>query len=319
MSARGRAVAAGGGRRWEWLGGLCAVTLSLLAVIGCGGSDRVVASYSGELEGLDTLFDFTARARSARVLRETRGIDPGSAADRGLLVAGWGRPEVDPGNGRTFVWAIAAAVTLEVTLLQPAATTFRFVCRPFVVDGMPSQTVEVVVNGVPVGAVTLARRTRAYSLDIPAERVRPGRNQIDLRFAYAESPSRRDPGSDDQRTLAAAFEAFHLHPAAAAASGRENAAPAAGPSGLVLPAGTGLAFTVVPEGEVVLDLGAVDNHGATGVVAWFGAPGGDKEMVGRSRSGHRPVAIRWPEGRPLEIGFAAAGAAGSTVFAEGIR
>ena len=297
----------GDGHRRGRLEGLCAVTMSLLAVIGCGGSDRVVASYSGELEKLDTLFDFTARARSARVLRETLGIDPGSAAGRGLLVAGWGRPEVDPGNGRTFVWAIAAAATLEVTLLQPAATTFRFVCRPFVVEGMPSQTVEVVVNGVPVGAVTLTRGTRAYSLDIPAERVRPGRNQIDLRFAYAESPSRRDPGSDDQRTLAAAFEAFHLHPAAAAASGSETAAPAAGPAGLVLPAGIGLAFTVVPEGEVVLDLGAVDDHGAAGVVVWFGAPGGDKEMVGRSRGGHRPVLIRWPEGRPLEIGFAAAG------------
>lgn len=303
---------AGGGLRVSPRGRLLAVALALLAGIGCGGNDGVVASYSGELEGLDTLFDFTARARSARVLRETREIDPGSAADRGLLVAGWGRPEVDPGNGRTFVWAIAAAATLEVTLLQPAATTFRFVCRPFVVDGMPSQTVEVVVNGVPVGAVTLARRTRAYSLDIPAERVRPGRNQIDLRFAYAESPSRRDPGSDDQRTLAAAFEAFHLYPEAAAASGSETAAPAAGPAGLVLPAGTGLAFTVVPEGEVILDLGAVDDHGATGVVAWFGAPGRDKEMLGRSRGGHRPVAIRWPEGRPLEIGFAAAVAAGSS-------
>ena len=303
MSGQGRAVAAGGGRRWDWLGGLCAVTLSLLAVIGCGGSDRVVASYSGELEGLDTLFDFTARARSARVLRETRGIDPGSAADRGLLVAGWGRPEVDSGSGRTFVWAIAAVATLEVTLLQPAATTFRFVCRPFVVEGMPSQTVEVVVNGVPVGAVTLARRTRAYSLQIPAERVRPGRNLLELHFAYAESPSRLHPGSDDPRTLAVAFEEFELHPAAAVAPSGETAVPAAGPGGLVLPAGTGLVFTVVPEGEVVLDLG----DGAAEVAAWFGSPGGDKQMVSRGRSGRRAVAIRWPQGRPLEIGFAAAG------------
>jgi arylsulfatase A-like enzyme len=308
MSGRGRAVAARGGRRRDWLGGLCAVTLSLLAAIGCGGGDHVVAPYSGELDGLDTLFDFAARVRSARVLHETGRIDPGSAANRGLLVAGWGRPEVDPATGKAFVWAISLAATLEVNRLQPAATTLRFVCRPFVVEGAPSQTVEVIANGVPVGAVTLARRTRSYSVQIPAERLRPGRNRLELRFAYAESPSRLDPGSDDQRTLAAAFEEFELRPVAGARSG-DSAAPTAGPGGLVLPAGTGLAFTVVPEGEVILDLGAGD--AAEGVMAWFGAPGGDKQIVGRSRGGYRPVAIRWPDGRPLEIGFAAAGAAGS--------
>lgn len=285
------------------------MALALLAAIGCGGGDRVVAPYSGELDGLDTLFDFTARVRSARVLRETRRLDPGSAADRGLLVAGWGRPEVDPGTGTAFVWAISLAATLEVNLLQPAATTLRFVCRPFVVEGAPSQTVEVVANGVPVGAVTLARRTRSYSVEIPAERVRPGRNRLELRFAYAESPSRLDPGSDDQRTLAAAFEEFELDAQATALPRGKPAAPAADPGGIVLPAGTGLAFTVVPEGEVILDLGAGD--AAEGVAAWFGAPGSDKQIVIRSRGGYRPVAIRWPDGRPLEIGFAATGTLGS--------
>ena len=309
MSGQGRAVAARGGRRRDWLGGLCAVTLLMLAVVGCGGGDGVVTPYSDELGDLDVLFDFTARVQSARVLRQTRRIDPGAAADGGLLVAGWGRPEVDPRTGKAFVWAISTAATLEVNLLQPAATTFRFVCRPYAVEGAASQTVEVVANGVPVGAVALAHRTRAYSLEIPAERVRPGRNRLELRFAYAESPSRLDQGSDDQRTLAAAFEEFELHPATAA-RGREPGVPAAGPGGLALAAGTGLVFTVVLQGEVVLDLGT----GSSGpdVVAWFGAPGGDKQLVGRGRGGYRPVSIRWPGGRPLEIGFAAPGAAGSS-------
>jgi arylsulfatase A-like enzyme len=280
----------------------------LLAAIGCGGGDRVVAPYSGELASLDTLFDFTARVRSARVLRETRRIDPGSAADRGLLVAGWGRPEVDPGTGKAFVWATSTTATFEVTLLQPAATSLRFVCRPFAFEGAPSQTVEVVANGVPAGTVTLGRRAEPYSVQIPAERLWPGRNRLELRFAYAESPRRVDPGSDDQRTLAAAFEELELEPVAAARGGGP-AVPAAGPGGLVLPAGTGLAFTVVPEGELILDLGAGD--AAEGVVAWFGAPGGDKQIVGRSQGGYRPVAIRWPDGRPLEIGFAAPGTMGS--------
>jgi arylsulfatase A-like enzyme len=63
---------------------------------------------------------------------------------------------------------------------------------------------------------------------------------------------------------------------------------------------------VAPHGEIVLDLGA-GRDGASGLVAWFGAPGGDKQVVVRGRRGYPPVAIRWPEGRPLEIGFAAAG------------
>lgn len=285
-----------------------AVTLTLLAAIGCGGGDRVVAPYSGELDGLDMLFDFTAKVRSARVLRETRRIDPGSAADRGLLVAGWGRPEVDPGTGKAFVWATSTTATFEANLLQPAATSLRFVCRPFAFEGAPSQTVEVVANGVLVGGVTLGRRAEPYSVQIPAERLRPGRNRLQLRFAYAESPRRLDPGSDDQRTLAAAFEELELQPVAAARGGGP-AVPAAGPGGLVLPAGTGLAFTVVPEGELILDLGGGD--AAEGVVAWFGAPGGDKQIVGRSHGEYRPVAIRWPDGRPLEIGFAAPGTMGS--------
>lgn len=285
-----------------------AVTLALLAAIGCGGGERVVAPYSAQLDGLDTLFDFAARVRSARVLRQTDRIDPGSAADLGLLVAGWGRPEVDPATGMAFVWATSTTACFEVDLLQPAATSLRFVCRPFAYEGAPEQTVEVLANGVPVGAVTLGRRTRSYSVQIPAKRLWPGRNRLELRFAYAESPSRLDPGSDDRRTLAAAFEELELHPIAAARGGGP-ALPTAVPGGLVLPAGTGLAFTVVPEGEVILDLGAGD--GAEGVVAWFGAPGGDKQLVGRSRGGYRPVALRWPDGRPLEIGFAAVGAAGS--------
>ena len=305
MGIGGRDVAASVGRGRDWQYGLCAVTLTLLAAIGCGGNDGVVASYSGELEGLDTLFDFAARGRSARVVRETGRIDPGSTADRGLLVAGWGRPEIDPRTGRAFIWATSSVATLEATVLQPAATRFRFVCRPYLAEGLASQTVEVAANGAPVAAVTLARRTRAYSLEIPAERLRPGRNRIDLRFGYAESPSRLDPASDDRRTLAAAFEEFELQPAASHGAGGE--APAAGPGEIRLPAGTGLVFTVVPDGEIVLDPGAAAAGEGAGVVAWFGEPGGATQLVGRGRGGLRPVTIRWPRGRPLEIGFAAAG------------
>ena len=308
MSDRGPVREAVGRFRWRQRARVCVLELALLAAAGCNGGDAIVAPYSGDLEALDTLFDFAANVRSARVLRETRRIDPGSAAEAGLLIAGWGRPEVDPRSGKTYVWAISTVAALEVTVLQPSATTFRFTCRPFVFDGSPPQTVDVAANGVPIGTVTLASRTRTYSLAIPADRVRPGRNRLELRFAHAVSPANRDPSSDDWRTLAAAFEELRLEPAGPTTSAGQPAAPAAARGGLVLPAGTGLVFTVVPEGEVVLDLGAGD---AAGLVAWFGAPGGDKELVTSRRDRRRPTAIPWPAGQRLEIGFAAAGVPGS--------
>ena len=300
------AVVTGGRRRRAGIARPCTVALALLAAVACGGGDAGVAPFAGDLETMDTLFDFAANARSARTLRETRRIDPGSAAEAGLLAAGWGRPEVDPTSGKPYVWAVSTVASLEVIVLQPGPSRLGFTCRPFAFEGAPPQVIEVAANGVAIGAVTLATGTADYSLEIPGGRVRPGRNRFELRFAYAEAPANRDAGSDDRRTLAAAFEELWLERVGGPAAARiaQPAAPGATREGLVLPAGTGLAFTVVPEGEVVLDLGA---GGTAGLVAWFGAPAGDKVLVTGRGDRPGPVAIRWPAGRRLEIGFAAAG------------
>ena len=278
--------------------------LLVAAAVGCA-RDTVVAPYRGSLDELATTYDLVTEAGAARALQETRRIDLGSAQSRSQLVAGWGEPEVDPSTGETFVWAIATEASLEVVLLRSGPATLRFRCRPFAFEGAPNQHVDVVVNGVAAGGVDLDPTGGSYGVELPRHALRPGRNLITLRFAWAEKPIGHVEGSEDTRTLAAAFDEIRI--GAEQPSPIGHGAPISEPGALVLSPGCGLVYTVVPDGDVVLDLGLAGGGGERNLMVWIGPPGGEASMLDPSGAGSRPVAIQWPPGSPLAIGFAVAG------------
>lgn len=280
--------------------------LLLMAVGGCV-RDDLAAPFRGNTDKLETTFDFAQEHGSARVLEETRRIDFGAKSAHHHLLSGWGEPEVDPTNGEPFIWATASEATLEVDLLRTTPTMLRFRCRPFAFEGVPSQRVDVLVNWVASGSVEMASGTHVYGVEIPSQALRPGRNVVTLRFAWAVEPRLRVPGSDDSRTLAAAFEAIWIGRSDTQAAEPDRVSRVEADA-LVLESGSALVYNVVPDGQVVLDPGAGADSNRLRI--WLGEPGGDRRWIDWGRRGPRPVSIRWSAGSPLQVGFAAAAGKG---------
>lgn len=142
---------------------------------------------------------------------ETRflGFDPESSS--GALAFGWAGFETT-GEGDTFAWAQAREARLTILAGPAVDRLVRFRTWPFRWDGAPPQTVALSLNGVRLGAWTLADGARVYSAIAPAAAWREGANDLSFAFAFAEAPRDRVPGAEDTRTLAAAFDWVEIVP-----------------------------------------------------------------------------------------------------------
>lgn len=281
----------------------CGVSCLLALTAGC--------SRAPELTGLTQLYSFVEHVEGARGTREISVLDFGNPASHDRLVAGWGTPEIEPTTGTTFVWAVATEASVFVDLPSTNETTLTFRCWPYSYDGAPAQTIEVLVNGAPVGHVTLTPGTQAYRLELPDGTVVRGENEIAFRFAYAESPF--DHGSRDARRLAAAFDVLTLGRGVAF----EDAEPRAVDDALVVPAGNSVVFTFYSPEQPVLDFDRVTlRTGGDGSVAgevWVRQPGTKFERVKRiddvgvaSRSGLR-LPLDVPVGGLVQVKLTAIG------------
>jgi arylsulfatase A-like enzyme len=273
--------------------------------VGCARGDAIVP-YRGSLDHLETAFEFAAVPGSARELRETGRISLETAEGQRLLVDGWAEPEVDPATGETFVWATAAEASLEVVVLRAEPAVLGFRCRPFAFGGAPPQRVEVLVNGDRVDSVDLGSGAHDYQVTLASHALRPGRNLVTLRFAWAESPQQRIAGSDDSRTLAAAFQDIRVVDGESEGIVAPRASRVEG-GALLLEPGSALVYTVVPEGRLVLDPGVEEAGGRP--LVWVGDPGGERRWLTSNGRGARATSIGWPAGKPLQVGFVAAAGA----------
>ena len=227
-----------------------------LAIWGCG--EAGLRSDEVDLEEMRPVFDFAERLPSAQVFHEVAFIDLGTPSSGRYLGSGWDQPEVVPDSGMTFVWVVAPSASLDTFLLRTDYAAIDFRCWPFTWEGAPPQLVEVRINGTVLGSLRLKKKLTKYSVRVPEGVLLPGRNRIELAFAYAQRPVDQPGGGSDHRTLAAAFDFIGFRGASVAPDGvAGERAPEVRDGVVIIPRGVGLSYTVMAEGEVVLDLGLV--------------------------------------------------------------
>lgn len=213
--------------------------------------------------------DLAAELPVATVHREVGAIDVGAPEARPHLGSGWSWDERGP-DGETFAWGIGTASEVRFELMAPRELELRLRGRPFAlpVDGSGTvQTVDVALNGRPVGRLELERGIGSHALVLPEGATVPGENRLTLRYGRARSP--REAGlSDDRRSLAVAWSGFRLSPMQAEAP-RPTAAVEPGGEGngkrsprLRLPFGTGVDyFLEVPDPRSRSESGAGSGPG----------------------------------------------------------
>jgi len=139
-------------------------------------------------------------------LDETRflNFDPESTP-QGHLLSGFAGVEVNE-QGDTYRWCDSRVVRVKVTSRGDGDRTLRIRYWPFVYPNGPAQSVSVLVNENLVGERVMPAGPSVATFRVPAHIWHEGDNEIRFKFKYAESPSLRDPPSQDKRTLSAAFD-----------------------------------------------------------------------------------------------------------------
>ena len=117
--------------------------------------------------------------------------------------------EAAPPKGDAFLWSKGEA---EVSLTWPKVEPRIAVLDVAPYRGVKGQSAKVLLNGTPVGRVTLNDLRYRYRVALPAEAQREGDNRLRFVFAATASPA-DDPANPDRRQLAAAFYSVVVAPA----------------------------------------------------------------------------------------------------------
>jgi len=286
----------------------------LAASLGCGDGAQVFEAT--DLRDQPMIYDFSERLPSARVFQESTFVDHGRPGASRNLVTGWGSDE-SKADGTTFVWAVSQRAELDLLVFDTDATRIQFRAWPFAREGARDQIVTVFVNDRRIGSTRLDPGPRDYSWRVPRGVLLTGVNRVAFDFAWVEQARNHRDGSNDYRTLAAAFDFVGIgeKPDLPGGDERGRPAPAARDDDLVLASGTGLVFAFNRTSETHLSFG-LDVEGGrppdtAKVVLWSQRAGSDPvELLAADldRVLGRPQVLRVAagEGR-LEIGFAVTG------------
>lgn len=150
-------------------------------------------------------------AAACRRAEETRFLNFDPETTAGHLASGWSIWEKTPEND-TFVWAQAREARVTVTNAGGSDRVVRLRAWSLVYPEAPEQTVTLFVNGTRIEAAGLYREPRVVTFVVPRALWKKGGNELRFGFAWAEAPKDRIPGSDDPRTLAAAFDWLEILP-----------------------------------------------------------------------------------------------------------
>lgn len=162
-------------------------------------------------------FDFVENLFQVSTDRDTFDIDFGRLSHRSYLRRGWGGDEGSE-SGRSFVWATEKSVEVGVIVWEVYDRTVLVDAAPFKHPGLPAQTMRILVNGQPVGAVRMSKVFTKYSFAAPASCWHLGENLLSFEFGFALSPASLSDGSGDPRPLAAQFDSLKVVPADTAPS-----------------------------------------------------------------------------------------------------
>ena len=124
--------------------------------------------------------------------------------DSGAFVQNWGHGEtIDCEMAR---WAAGKYAALEFDF-SPDDAEYQLVLRARPHEGALPQTLSVVVNGERVPLVSMSPNLKSYTVELPEQGLRTGRNRIEFRFGRAVRA-----GVNDARELAAIFRSIEIIP-----------------------------------------------------------------------------------------------------------
>jgi len=250
---------------WSRLLGLALVSVSLGA---CAGEEPRERSY-----------DLAADLPLAEVRKEVGGIDFGTAAARGHLLAGWYGNERAEWDGPTFVWSRREVSILEFDVFAPRDLRAEIRCMPFALPGAPPQAMAVELNGRRIADLELTQGFHDYAFTLPGDGLVTGRNRLAFRYRWATPPER---GAG--RRLAVAWDALRFRPAPEASAEEPRVEGRGEERALFVPFGVEVGY--------YLELGEGGSFRHRGIAA-------------RGRSGGRLVLAVQQEGeeeRVLELG-----------------
>ncbi len=138
-------------------------------------------------------------------------LDFGSATPQFFLAEGWSSHE--RWGDLTAAWSDAKESQLWVFFPRPDDFMMELRLLPFTFPSSPEQRIQVFVNGRFLNEIRLdANGWKTYSLHLPRTYLARGINAIRFVYRYTASPSKVLPGSQDQRTLAVAFDFIRFRP-----------------------------------------------------------------------------------------------------------
>lgn len=143
----------------------------------------------------------------ADVETETRRIDFAALTDLSPLGSGWA---LEPTLGQG--WGTGSRSELSFTVMPVRNLTLSLRCAPFHFAGSPRQFLTLRVNGHEVERLRLWNMMRGYTLEIPAEVLEFGPNELEFEYAHSSVPAEVLEDSDDGRHLAVLFELIRLGP-----------------------------------------------------------------------------------------------------------
>lgn len=189
----------------------------------------------------------------ADVIAEPGTIDFGTPGAHPYLRDGWSGDESGPGPWASFVWAMDDRSSIAFHLVAPRELRLTFRCHPAGAPGRPRQTVELVMNGTPVGTVVLETAFRAYDLRVPRQATRAGTNELEFRYAFSVTE-----GAESSRALAVAWDELRVADAPPPPTRlRLNGEP-----WLVLPPQTQVDYYLPAAPDLTLALDRVTTYGA---------------------------------------------------------
>lgn len=251
--------------------------------------------------------DLVRELAVAEVIQETPIIDAGAAGARRWLAAGW-YPDEGGGAGPDFVWSEGDVSGIDLVMLEPATAELTLRCRPFSRPSAPQRSVDVRLNGRALAEIELDDGFASYPLTIPKDRLRSGRNLLQLAYRGAVSPRELGLG-DDWRRLALALDWLRVAP------GEAPPVPRRSPGGdaLEIPVGTSIGYHVTFRDLLRLELDAVVAKGGDGcrlrcrVVRDREPPATVAELEPGATV--RPVVLTGPPGEPFRLELQAIGPA----------
>lgn len=121
-------------------------------------------------------------------------LDFGSQDTQAYRGDHWSADEADLA-GASAAWITGLETDLFFPLQPAAAQNYRATLRlaPYSYPDSPAQTVQVSLNDVALGEVTLAPGWNDYTFDLPATAVQEGPNTLHLALAWAQQPRRAQP------------------------------------------------------------------------------------------------------------------------------